>query len=234
MGCLLWVQLTMLYPQHCICMMFTSEASQAYMQANCQCGLVFQVIWGVHSLTVHLEWWFLSQFSPLGYFPQFFKIIKTLINTLRPRRNGCPFADNTFKRIFLNENVRIAIWISLKFVRKGPINNIPALIQKMAWRQLGDKPLSEPMMVSLLTHIWVTRPQWVNHRSCRHTCKVSLWLEWFNNNCAKSEILTTGELMNGSVITQVLLIISLAVIWLIRRIFFIIPETFFLHNHDHT
>ena len=25
----------------------------------------------------------------------------------------------------------------------------------------GDKPLSEPMMVSLLTHICVTRPQWV-------------------------------------------------------------------------
>ena len=32
----------------------------------------------------------------------------------------------------------------------------------MAWRRPGDKPLSEPMMVSLLTHICVTRPQWVN------------------------------------------------------------------------
>ena len=31
----------------------------------------------------------------------------------------------------------------------------------MAWRRTGDKPLSEPMMVSLLMHIWVTRPQWV-------------------------------------------------------------------------
>ena len=31
----------------------------------------------------------------------------------------------------------------------------------MAWRRLGDKPLSEPMMVKLLTHICVTRPQWV-------------------------------------------------------------------------
>ena len=36
--------------------------------------------------------------------------------------------------------------ISLKFVPKGPINNIPALVQIMAWRQTGDKPLSEPMM----------------------------------------------------------------------------------------
>ena len=32
----------------------------------------------------------------------------------------------------------------------------------MAWRRPGDKPLSGPMMVSLLTHICVTRPQWVN------------------------------------------------------------------------
>ena len=28
-------------------------------------------------------------------------------------------------------------------------------------RRPGDKPLSEPMMVSLLTHICVTRPRWV-------------------------------------------------------------------------
>ena len=37
----------------------------------------------------------------------------------------------------------------------------PALVQIMAWRRPGDKPLSGPMMVSLLTHICVTRPQWV-------------------------------------------------------------------------
>ena len=35
------------------------------------------------------------------------------------------------------------------------------LVQIMAWRRPGDKPLSEPMMVSLLTQICVTRPQWV-------------------------------------------------------------------------
>ena len=71
------------------------------------------------------------------------------------------FADDTFKRIFLNENVSISIKISLKFVPKGPINNIPALVQIMAWRRSGDKPLSEPMLVSSLMHICVTRPQWV-------------------------------------------------------------------------
>ena len=31
----------------------------------------------------------------------------------------------------------------------------------MAWRRPGDKPLSEAMMASFLTHICVTRPQWV-------------------------------------------------------------------------
>ena len=84
------------------------------------------------------------------------------INTLRPRQNGRLFADDIFKCIFLNENIRISIKISPKFVPKGPINNIPALVQIMAWRRSGGKPLSEPMVVSLLTHICVTRPQWVN------------------------------------------------------------------------
>ena len=55
-------------------------------------------------------------------------------------------ADDTFKWIFLNENVWISIKIALKFVPRGSVNNIPALVQIMAWHQPGDKPLSEPMM----------------------------------------------------------------------------------------
>ena len=88
-------------------------------------------------------------------------IIKVYVNTLRPSNNGRHFADEIFKCIFLNENVWIPIKISLKFVSKGPINYILALVQIMAWRRPGDKPLSEPMMVKLLTHICVTRSQWV-------------------------------------------------------------------------
>ena len=83
------------------------------------------------------------------------------LNTLRPRQNGRHFADDIFKCIFLDENVWIAIDNSLKIVLKGSMNNFPALVQIMAWRRLGDKPLSEPMMVRLPTHICVTRPQWV-------------------------------------------------------------------------
>ena len=51
--------------------------------------------------------------------------------------------------------------IPVKFVPKCPINNIPSLFQIMAWRRPGAEPLSETMMVTLLTHICVTRPQWV-------------------------------------------------------------------------
>ena len=55
--------------------------------------------------------------------------------------------------------LRLKFYWSL-FPIKGPINNIPALVQIMAWCRPGDKPLSEPMMVNLLTHICVTGPQW--------------------------------------------------------------------------
>ena len=71
------------------------------------------------------------------------------INTLRPRQNGRRCADDTSKHVFLNQNATISIKISLKFVPKGPINNIPALVQIMAWRRPGDKPLSEPMVTYL-------------------------------------------------------------------------------------
>ena len=57
------------------------------------------------------------------------------INTMRPIQNGRHFADDTFKHIFLKKNVEISIKISLEFVPKGPINNIPALVQIIGRRQ---------------------------------------------------------------------------------------------------
>ena len=84
------------------------------------------------------------------------------VNTLRPRQNGRHFADDIFNCIFANENIQISIKISLKFIPKGLIDNIPALnqlVQTMAWHQPGNKPLWEPTMDSLLTHICITRPQ---------------------------------------------------------------------------
>ena len=106
-----------------------------------------------------------------------------MFNTLRPRQDGRHFPDDILKCIFLNENVWISLTISLKCVRKVRINNIPSSVQIMAWRQPGDKLLSEPMMVILLTHICVTRPQWVKtssflrcHCHGRTGCDEPVWI----------------------------------------------------------
>ena len=84
------------------------------------------------------------------------------INTLRLRKNGWHFADDIIKCIFLEWKWWILIKIWLKFVPNGPVNLIMVLVQIMACRLVGAKPLSEPMMVRLPTHICVTRPQRVN------------------------------------------------------------------------
>ena len=97
--------------------------------------------------------------------PQYSSLCTRRILTHWGWHNSCLFPNSIFQCIFLNENMYISIKISLKFVPKGRITNIPELVQIMAWRHPGDKPLSEPMMVSLLMHICVTRPQWVNEKS---------------------------------------------------------------------
>ena len=82
---------------------------------------------------------------------------------------------------------------SPKFVPKGPINNIPALVPIMAWCQPGDKPLSEPMMVSLLRHICVTRPQWVKQVNNFYLHLLTSWYRykmhrfniWFAASCVQ-------------------------------------------------
>ena len=73
-----------------------------------------------------------------------------ILNTLRPRQNG-----RHLYTTFWNENISISIKMSPKLVAQVRINNIPALLQIMARRLPGDKPLSETSMVSLLTHICI-------------------------------------------------------------------------------
>ena len=46
----------------------------------------------------------------------------------------------------LDENDKIAIRISLKFVPWSPIDNKPALIQVMAYRRTGEKSLPKPIL----------------------------------------------------------------------------------------
>ena len=55
-------------------------------------------------------------------------------------------ADDIFNCISLNENDRIQIQISLKYVPRSLIDNKPALVQVMAWHRICDMPLSEPML----------------------------------------------------------------------------------------
>ena len=58
-------------------------------------------------------------------------------------------ADEIFKCIFMKENDRIPIHISLKFVPRSPIDNKAALVQAMAWRRTGDKPLPESRLAEV-------------------------------------------------------------------------------------
>ena len=118
------------------------------------------------------------------------------LNTLRPRQNGRHLPDDIFKCIFLNENVWISLKISLKFVPRVPINNIPALVLIMAWHRPGDKLLSEPMMVSLLTHICVTRLQWVKIYILNHFKSGTDMLSMLEaNNAVKEAGIVDGVLI---------------------------------------
>ena len=103
---------------------------------------------------------FLKQYQSKSIMPLGVTSHNVLINTFRQRETYPNYGNVIYKFIF-NENAWISIKISLKFVPKGPIKIFLHLVQ-MAWRQPGDKPLSEPMVFSLLTHICVAQPQWVN------------------------------------------------------------------------
>ena len=96
------------------------------------------------------------------------------------------FPDDICKWIDLNENNKdkksIRPKISLKFVPKSPINNIASLVQIMAWRRPGNKPLSEPMMVSLLN--WrINAPLGLNELKARFwikdTSSSNVWVRYF-------------------------------------------------------
>ena len=90
--------------------------------------------------------------------------------------------------------------ISLKFVPKGPINNILALVQIMAWCPSGMVPLSEPMMVSLSTHICVPGPQWVKYQS-------SVYLSSVIGNAECVLRLDDTWQMNGQSLTEFLVLV---------------------------
>ena len=151
-------------------------------------------------------WWaFLKSNAALLWVAMLVRCAVHAFNTLRLRRNRRHFADDIFKYIHLNENALISIKIPLKFIPKTPINNMPTLVQIMAWHRQGAKPLSETMMVKL-SQICVTRAQWVNrisrvwsydHRSmmgCSVDWNSSLVLIW------KHIMLTTDGLLKSDIV----------------------------------
>ena len=91
----------------------------------------------------------------------YINLLVWFINTLMPIQNGRYFSDDILKCIFLNANVSIPIKISMNFIPNSLINEIRPLVKMLAWCRQSGKPLSEPMMVTLLTHICLTGPQWV-------------------------------------------------------------------------
>ena len=104
-------------------------------------SILVQVMAWCHQATSH----YLSQCCPRSL--SLYGVTRPqCVNTLRQRLKGLHFPDHIFKWIFLNENIWISIKISLNFVPKGSINNIPALVQIMAQHWPSDKPLSETMM----------------------------------------------------------------------------------------
>ena len=80
-------------------------------------------------------------------------VLPTLVCVVVDYLNKYQFTHPTLDKMafisqttFSNKKFCIAIKISLKFVPDGPIDNSPALVEVMAWRRTGDKPLSEPML----------------------------------------------------------------------------------------
>ena len=114
------------------------------------------------------------------------------VNKLRLRQNGRYFADDTFKGIFLNEKVRILIKISLKFVPKGPIINIPALVQIMAWHRPSNFKVRGEKKLLILTRVecfWTVTPVWIH------------W--WILNDAQSLVYYRKGALLFSKVIHQI-------------------------------
>ena len=87
--------------------------------------------------------------------------------------------------------------INLEFVTKGPINNIPALVQIMAWRWPGDRPLCEPMMIRIPTLICVTLPR-PNELITDVICLTSVYFEILTNDYITWNYILTSNVVSKS------------------------------------
>ena len=102
--------------------------------------------------------WYRSCFVAIGQQ----SMIRTSVNTMRPRQYDKLFADDIIKGIFINENFHFSIQIRLKYVPMGPFTNRSTLVQIMVWCRSGDKSLSLLRWHSSTTHKCVLQSQRVN------------------------------------------------------------------------
>ena len=120
-------------------------------------------------------WWFETPSRPLRrHRNENLFCCYTVSKLISPWTQWPPFRRRYVQMHFREWKVLNLVKISLKFVPKGPIDKHSALFQVMAWRWMGDKPLSEPMLTDSLSYICGTRGRWVNypiiiyilHRAC--------------------------------------------------------------------
>ena len=126
----------------------------------------------IYSLYCEEVWMWCGQFTAYQHLKTSWNIIMLTIkphdtvNSSSSGHNSSHSADGTFKPIFIKENYCILIRISLKFVPKGPIDNKPVLVQVMAWRRSGDKPLPEPTLAQFTDTYMRHWGGWVNGHFC--------------------------------------------------------------------
>ena len=119
---------------------------------------------------------------------------------MRPRRSGHNFADDMFRCVFLIEKVWISIEISLEFDTKSPINNMPTMVQIMAWRlQATSHYLNQPWP-NVLAHLCVTPPgwvlnEWLNQRNIIST-KHSIGAKCVNKMLSINKVFVEGYPLN--------------------------------------
>ena len=126
-----------------------------------------------------------------------------IINILRQRPNGQRFPDDILKGIFSNENVCIASKMLLKFVTMGPVNNIPSLVQIMAWRRQATshylnqcwlvyrRTYTLPGLNELMDYENETKPE-TNICSMCHRSRD--WLHWTINVSQSFQSITGADL----------------------------------------
>ena len=72
--------------------------------------------------------------------PEYFVLINQMVDIEAEAKNGGQLADDILNCIFNEINcifIPVSLWSN---------HNKSALVQIMAWRWIGDKPLSEPML----------------------------------------------------------------------------------------